>query len=81
MKKIAYTLTTERSSHFHLHDGTMEEAKAIPHSVNHQEITTFGPLTRTANTRPAGYHKLSGRNQWDTDKDLGILDWDGDPSK
>ena len=27
--------------------------------------------------RPKNYFKLSAREQWDIDKDLGILDWEG----
>jgi hypothetical protein len=27
--------------------------------------------------RPRNYFKLSGERQWEIDKDLGILDWDG----
>lgn len=28
--------------------------------------------------RPSNYFKLSGAVQWNIDKELGILDWDGD---
>ena len=28
--------------------------------------------------RPSNYFKLSAREQWDIDKRLGILDWDGE---
>jgi len=28
--------------------------------------------------RPRNYFELSGREQWDIDKSLGILDWVGD---
>ena len=28
--------------------------------------------------RPKNFFKLSGREQWDIDKSLGILDWEGE---
>ena len=28
--------------------------------------------------RPKNFFKLSGRQQWDIDKSLGILDWEGE---
>lgn len=28
--------------------------------------------------RPSNYFKLSSRQQWDIDSELGILDWQGD---
>ncbi len=28
--------------------------------------------------RPSNYFKLSSRQQWDVDSDLGILDWKGE---
>ena len=28
--------------------------------------------------RPSNYFKLSAEQQWDVDKSLGILDWNGD---
>ena len=28
--------------------------------------------------RPSNYFKLSAERQWEIDKDLGILDWNGD---
>jgi hypothetical protein len=30
--------------------------------------------------RPSNYFKLDGERQWDIDKSLGILDWEGDLS-
>jgi len=33
--------------------------------------------TRRARRRPSNYHELSAREQWEIDKRLGILDWDG----
>lgn len=38
-----------------------------------------GPLTRQAAKRPANFNTLSPEEQWQIDKELGILDWDGDP--
>jgi hypothetical protein len=33
---------------------------------------------KQATKRPANYEKLSPREQWEIDKELGILDWDGE---
>jgi hypothetical protein len=38
---------------------------------------SLGPLAQAATRRPANYSELSSRSQWDIDKTLGILDWDG----
>lgn len=43
--------------------------------------TELGPLARAAESRPENYGKLSFEEQWQIDKMLGILDWDGDPKK
>ncbi len=40
-----------------------------------------GEMARKALLRPNDYDKLSGEDQWEIDKQLGILDWDGDPRK
>lgn len=37
---------------------------------------SFGAIQ--AKQRPANYDKLSPGEQWDIDKSLGILDWNGD---
>lgn len=37
----------------------------------------LGPMASAAQRRPANYNQLSGEQQWEIDKSLGILDWDG----
>jgi hypothetical protein len=39
-----------------------------------------GPQAIAAQQRPPNYWRLSEAEQWDIDKRLGILDWDGDPT-
>jgi phosphoribosylaminoimidazole carboxylase (NCAIR synthetase) len=34
-------------------------------------------LREQAEKRPSDYEKLSAKEQWEIDKELGILDWDG----
>lgn len=34
-------------------------------------------MAEKSKERPANYEKLSAREQWQIDKELGILDWDG----
>ncbi len=41
----------------------------------------LGPMATAALRRPANHNQLSGEDQWEIDKALGILDWDGDPRK
>jgi hypothetical protein len=36
------------------------------------------PMRERAKMRPQNFEQLSGQEQWDIDKSLGILDWDGD---
>jgi hypothetical protein len=44
------------------------------------EAKYVGPQARQALRRPDNYRKLSARRQWEIDKELGILDWDGNPN-
>lgn len=46
-----------------------------------QLIDGKGLLARAAERRPENFHDLDPQAQWDVDKRLGILDWDGDPKK
>jgi hypothetical protein len=39
--------------------------------MTHQE------MLEAALQRPKNYHSLSAERQWEIDKDLGILDWEG----
>lgn len=43
--------------------------------------TGLGPMAEAAYKRPPNYKSLTGGEQYEIDKALGILDWDGDPSK
>lgn len=38
-----------------------------------------GPMATVAERRPANFRQLGEAEQWETDKALGILDWDGSP--
>lgn len=40
----------------------------------------LGYQARQALKRPKDFEKLSPSAQWEIDRMLGILDWDGDPS-
>lgn len=46
--------------------------------VSKEEVTprAITKLERSKG-RSESYHQMSGRDQWDEDKRLGILDWDG----
>lgn len=48
--------------------------------VKTKKSVVLGPMARAAQRRPANYNELSGSRQWAIDKELGILDWDGNPS-
>lgn len=39
---------------------------------------SLGPQAQAATRRPSNYAELSAQSQWDVDKRLGILDWDGE---
>ena len=60
--------------------GSMFDAKMIYNSFRHQYFDgELGPLCIQAQKRPANFLRLSIERQWEIDKELGILDWDGDP--
>lgn len=44
-------------------------------------INGKGPMARAAEQRPENFKELDPQTQWDIDKALGILDWDGSPEK
>ena len=46
-------------------------------STESLEKSTLGPQATLALCRPSNYHELSAQEQWDVDRNLGILDWDG----
>lgn len=57
---------------------TVEEAADIKN--NHVKKVKAKPAltpAEEAKGRTPDYHSLSPREQWDQDKSLGILDWDG----
>jgi hypothetical protein len=39
---------------------------------------SLGPQAEAATHRPKDYCEMSPQAQWDVDKRLGILDWDGE---
>jgi len=39
---------------------------------------SLGPQAEAATRRPSNYCEMSPQAQWDVDKSLGILDWDGE---
>lgn len=39
---------------------------------------SLGPQARAATQRPSNYCELGPESQWNIDKGLGILDWDGE---
>jgi hypothetical protein len=38
----------------------------------------LGPMAKACCFRPSNYADLPEHRQWEIDKDLGILDWDGE---
>ena len=40
-------------------------------------MNALSPMARVACRRPKNYSNLTPEEQWDVDKSLGILDWDG----
>ena len=44
-------------------------------------IESLGPQAKQSLKRPNNYEQLSPQRQWEIDKELGILDWDGDTNK
>jgi microsomal dipeptidase-like Zn-dependent dipeptidase len=52
------------------------QAMSLP-TVNLSKETTDSDMARRAKKRPKNYASLTGEEQWQIDKDLGILDWDG----
>lgn len=57
------------------------ERAGLFHPATPSACAQRGPLALLAQRRPAGYDKLSPEAQWGIDKNLGILDWDGDERK
>jgi hypothetical protein len=58
-----------------------KEALALAHAIlNAPQLSPGkGPLATAAEGRPENWRTLSAEEQWDIDKRLGILDWDGRP--
>lgn len=59
----------------------VEKSTPIYNPIDHRNLKPGGPLYNAALKRPANYINLSQQRQWEIDKSLGILDWDGDPNK
>jgi len=55
-------------------------ASSLPLEVIRHE-DGLGPLARAAQRRPSNFDRLLPEEQWAIDRQLGVLDWDGDPSK
>lgn len=64
---------------WHKFDGPIEDAKKIGLCMVREFDGTFGSQTIASMGRPGNYGKLSSNVQWDIDKNLGILDWSGNP--
>jgi hypothetical protein len=46
-----------------------------------KKTLTQSEMLEKAKERPKQYTQLSPREQWEIDKELGILDWNGSDSK
>lgn len=55
-----------------------EYDKEIWKKLEQQIWAAPSDMAQKAKRRPPNYAKLSAREQWDIDKRLGILDWDGE---
>lgn len=42
-------------------------------------LLTQEEMAEAARRRPSNFDSLSAKEQWDIDKELGILDWEGGP--
>jgi hypothetical protein len=60
------------------HEDTIALATGIKEALN---VPVLGPLAKKSLERPADFLYLPIKEQWQIDKELGILDWDGDPKK
>lgn len=50
---------------------------AEAYEATDEGVRALSPLARKALCRPRNFEDLSPREQWDIDKGLGVLDWDG----
>lgn len=69
----------ERSSEKMVFQQKVEELLDIDEDL--PQDTQAGPMAQAAARRPVNFDELTPQEKWDIDKRLGILDWDGDPSK
>jgi hypothetical protein len=60
--------------------GSVAQAEAKYRTVKVIDGHELGPMATKAQERPFTYHNLESREQWRIDKELGILDWDGEPT-
>lgn len=56
-----------------------EKLRYVTRQLHKGEV--IGPLTRKAQMRPLDFYKLAPETQWAIDKNLGILDWSGNPTE
>lgn len=64
------------------HKGTLASAKKLRGTYKHREFDgEFGAQCILAQERPANFFELNAEEQWNIDKRLGILDWNGEPTK
>lgn len=69
-----------KNGSWHRFYGSLETAKRQRKPHAREFDGRFGPMSTKATQRPSNYFSLSPEEQWSIDKNLGILDWDGDPS-
>jgi len=78
LRKVVEKLLASATPHHREHP-TMTAAWEYARSVL-SELDSKKPLSKEAENakkRPENYEQLSARDQWEVDKGLGILDWDG----
>lgn len=46
--------------------------------IKQKKPLTQKEMAEKAKERPDNFEKLSAREQWEIDKELGILDWEGE---
>ena len=64
-----------------LFDGTLATAKKLPDTCRHRYFDgELGEMCRAAQKRPRNFLRFSEQEQWEIDKNLGVLDWDGEPT-
>jgi hypothetical protein len=76
-RKIIYVRNATWWEYF----GTLAEAKKLHNTCQHKYFDgMLGPQCKLAQERPSNFLQLDPDTQWAIDKNLGILDWDGEPT-